>query len=100
MAVGLQNGYNPSQTVFAGLIGFGLGGYTGYYDPGLTAFTSGFQSLLRGVASSSAIYKQLPGTVVDPIGERLLYSGVQQGRAQAPYGKGRFSRWSGIKPLR
>jgi RHS repeat-associated protein len=44
--VGLQRGYDPAQTVFAGLTASIFGGYSGRRDPGLTAFASGFRSLM------------------------------------------------------
>jgi hypothetical protein len=43
--VGLQRGYDPTQTLFAGAIAGTVGGRVGRQDPGLLAFKSGFQSL-------------------------------------------------------
>jgi hypothetical protein len=46
LAVGLQDHYSLSQTIFAGTMGFLPGAYAGYRDPRLGIFASGFRSLL------------------------------------------------------
>jgi hypothetical protein len=46
IAIGMQNKYNPYQTIFAGVTSFGFGSYAGYVDPALSVFSSGFRSLL------------------------------------------------------
>ena len=60
-----------------------LAGQATFAGMGLGVRALRLQLPAANVAQSNAFRKQLPGTVVHPSGDVLLYSGVQQGRATA-----------------